>query len=184
MANANAIAALLIVLLLGFLIYGPWQEICTDFARQLIFEKRDAIFDIADKGELTFNSQDYRIIRSGLEKLIRFAHELTLPSLVFIWIFIGIKPNERPDLLLAIDRITDKETNEKVRGLVDEALMVAALMVVLKSPITMVALLPIVALGACWATIRSCGNRLLNRSKIAIQFEAERVGTLEDATAA
>jgi len=44
LVGLGSLAALLIIL------YGPWQAICTDIARQMLFEKRDAIFDLAQSG--------------------------------------------------------------------------------------------------------------------------------------
>ena len=42
--------------LTGFLLlfYGPWQSVCTDVARQLMFEQRDKIFDMARGGMINF----------------------------------------------------------------------------------------------------------------------------------
>src|SRR5262245_42077518 len=77
-----SLTALVVVL------YGPWQEVCTDIARQIIFEKRDAIFDLAHNGKLSFDSPEYGTIRSALQSSIRFAHELSLPRfLVMAFVF-------------------------------------------------------------------------------------------------
>lgn len=181
MADTNAIVSLLLLLLLGLFIYGPWQEICTDFARQIIFEKRDAIFDLADSDKWSFDNREYRAIRSGLEKLIRFAHELTLPSLLFLFIF--IKPsatNDKPEMLRAVERIRDENLRTEVSKLVDEALMACLGMMILKSPVTIILTIMLIPI----LCVRRVAEYFFGRSKIVIQFEAERVDALKDATAA
>ena len=107
----GSLAALVVVL------YGPWQEVCTDIARQIIFEKRDAIFDLAHSGKLSFDSREYGTIRSALQASIRFAHELTLPRFVVMAVVIsahGSRPEEN-ELSRAIRRIADPVTRMQVK---------------------------------------------------------------------
>ena len=65
------------------LFYGPWQEVCTAFARQIMFEQRDKLFDLAHAGEISFESDYYRRSRASLNAAIRFCHEMTLARLVY-----------------------------------------------------------------------------------------------------
>ena len=182
--DTDAIVSLTIILLLGLFIYGPWQSICTDYARQIIFEKRDSVFDLVESHDWSYDNREYRTIRSGLEILIRFAHDLTLPNLIFLWLFVPFNPREKLQLLRAIDRIQDAKLKAEVTRLVAEALMSASLMVILKSPITTIlAVMSIPAIALSFG-VRQFVRSQLERSKIVIQFEAERVGALEDATAA
>jgi len=131
---AWAIAALI---MLCILFYGPWQEVCTDYARQVMFEKRDALFDLAINGEIDFGSTQYRTIRSSLEKAIRFAHELSLPRfLVFRWYLrrTNLKRSES-ELIEAVNAIENEETRRSVQHLVSEAQLAMILMAMAKSPI-------------------------------------------------
>jgi hypothetical protein len=138
----GSLVALIVVL------YGPWQEICTDIARQILFEKRDAIFDLARTGKLSFNSREYSTVRSSLQACIRFAHELTLPR--FLIMTAGLwKRESHPednDLSRAIRRITDPVTRNQVEALVKEAYRTLLLMMLAKSPVILllfvVAMLP------------------------------------------
>jgi hypothetical protein len=136
----GSFAALLVIL------YGPWQEICTDVARQIVFEKRDAIFDLAHSGKLSFKSREYGIIRSSLQASIRFAHELTLPR--FLVMAAGLRRRrshpEDNELSRAIREISDPVTRDRVEALVKEAYRALFLMMVAKSPVML--LLFIVAL--------------------------------------
>jgi hypothetical protein len=180
----------LVLLLIGAFIYGPWQAICTEFARQLMFETRDAIFDLADHdSDWSFDNREYRIIRSGLERLIRFAHELTLPSMLFFWVFVRSSiRNEKPELLRAVDRIPDNALRQKVSDLVNQALRAASIMMIAKSPITVlmaivlaIALAPGVLLSV---GMRKCAGAIFGKSQMVIQFEAERVGAVKDTAVA
>ena len=124
------------------LLYGPWQEVCTDIARQIIFEKRDAIFDLAHSGKLSFDSREYGTIRSALQASIRFAHELTLPRfLVMAVVFLahGSHPEEN-DLSRAIRRIADPVTRRQVEVLIMQAYRALFIMMVAKSPLMLVLL--------------------------------------------
>jgi hypothetical protein len=136
----GSLAALIVIL------YGPWQEICTDLARQIVFEKRDAIFDLAHSGKLSFKSREYGIIRSSLQATIRFAHELTLPR--FLLMAVGLRTQgshpEDNEVSRAIRQISDPVTRNRVEALVKEAYRALFLMMVVKSPVML--LLFVVAL--------------------------------------
>jgi hypothetical protein len=107
---ADAIAAL--VALSSFLLffYGPWQGIVVDIARQLAFEQRDAVFDLAVHGKLDFDSPEYKIIRDSFNQLIRFAHELNWVRVAFHW----DESKTISDVQTAIEKIEDQETRLKV----------------------------------------------------------------------
>jgi len=144
---AQAAIALGTFALLLVVVYGPWQTICTDITRQILFEKRDAIFDLARTGRLSFESSEYGAIRSSLQAQIRFAHELTLPRFIFMAAalhFAGGLP-KKSGLALAIERIRDPETQAEVRRLITQADRTLFVMMYVKSP-TMVLLCPILLL--------------------------------------
>src|ERR1700722_15022347 len=115
---ADALAALVALSLFLLFFYGPWQEIVVDVSRQIVFEKRDAVFDLAASGKLEFESTDYKIIRDSLNKLIRFAHELNWVRLAMWW---NETQEEAPEAHQAIERIADPETRAKVSTYLQEA---------------------------------------------------------------
>ncbi|TCD14096.1 hypothetical protein [Oricola cellulosilytica] len=136
----EAVWAVLTLVALCLLFYGPWQDVCTDYARQVMFEKRDALFDMGVRGEIDLGSPQYRTIRSSLEKGIRFAHELTLPRfLLFRWNLrrTNLKRSESA-LFDAIAMIENPETRRNVTRLVGEAQLALILMAMAKSPLTVV----------------------------------------------
>jgi hypothetical protein len=180
----HALLSLALILLIGVLIYGPWQNVCTAYARQIMFEKRDAIFDMACEGKLSFNSREYRTIRALLERSIRFAHESTLPGFFFFWAMLALRGEkiQKPELQVAIERIADRETREQVQKLVYDAIDALLLMTIAKSPIAVVALviffIPLIVLVVIARvfvrTVRAGAREI-------VQFEAERVGSVADA---
>lgn len=136
--TVGSLAALLIF------VYGPWQEVCTDIARQIIFEKRDAVFDLARSGKLSFDSREYGTIRSALQSSIRFAHQLTWPRFVVMTVVLlahGSRPEDNA-LSLAIRRIPDPVTRDQVETLVKQAYRALFLMMIAKSPVLLVLALP------------------------------------------
>jgi hypothetical protein len=134
---ADALITLGLLALLAVFFYGPWQEVCTDFTRQIIFERRDRLFDMAAAGKLDFNSEVYWSLRSTLEGAIRFAHELTWPHLVMAIIVVppaaasgaGLLPNQ------ALAKIEDPEVRKLARRQMDEAMGALFLMAAMKSAV-------------------------------------------------
>jgi hypothetical protein len=169
------------------LIYGPWQDVCTAYGRQVLFEKRDAIFDLAAKGELSFHDPNYRTIRALLEKSIRFAHELTIPRLIFYFVLLRKRRRNRddkPELIKAVDKIEDAKTREAVRSLVIEALNALLLMTIAKSPLAMIIMVPCYVVVVLAHIGRSFARSVRDHSQTLIQIEAERVGSSLDSAAA
>jgi hypothetical protein len=146
--NYEAFTAVCLLTLFAFFFAGPWQAICTDFARQVLFEKRDAIFDMAASGELDFRSQSYRTIRSSLNRSIRFAHQLGLWNFLVLHIALA-GMNRRvvsSEMQVAVADVPNPEVRAKIARLVYEAQGAVLVMMILKSP-TMLALC--LLLGLC-----------------------------------
>jgi hypothetical protein len=117
--NSGALASIVALILLAVLFYGPWQATCTDWARQILFESRDDIFDLAHTGEIDFDSDEYAEIRKSLQGLIRYCHHVTLPMLL-VHFSAGIDSKESA-LKSAIARIPSVEARNKVHNYVSRA---------------------------------------------------------------
>ncbi|WP_295815122.1 hypothetical protein [uncultured Nitratireductor sp.] len=144
----EAFISVMVLIALLLLFYGPWQSVCTDYARQVMFEKRDAVFDIAARGDLSFKSKEYRTIRATLESSIRFAHEATLPRIVYYFVVLNTEDNafSKPSAQSsAISSIEDARVREEIEHFVREARMAMLWMMLAKSIWTWL-LLPIVAI--------------------------------------
>jgi hypothetical protein len=119
--------------------YGPWQAICTDWARQIIFESRDELFDMARSGQLDFNSNEYRTIRKSLEGLIRYAHDLTIIRVAMHGP--TFRAHSTSNLRDAISKMSDVNTRKKVEALSDRAHKAILLMLGFKSILGLVTIL-------------------------------------------
>lgn len=154
----SAVEALCMLCLLLIVLYGPWQWVCTDYARQLLFEKRDAIFDMGVRGELDFDSEPYRTFRSSLESLIRFGHEVTWIRFLFLTWSLKLYGRELEDkngLATAIDNLSNEEVRKKVRSIFMEAYLTLGAMVFFKSPLIMMLVVmcsPFVVFGLVFAS--------------------------------
>jgi predicted branched-subunit amino acid permease len=162
------VVTLALLIAAGLVIYGPWHSACTDWARETIFEKRAAIFDLAVDGDLDFEATEYKVIRSSLEKSIRFAHVLTWPRFAF-W-FLGMKRGSavgKSELSGAIEQIDDPVVRRKVGRLANEAQFALLKMVCAKSPVLSF------LIAVFWVSdrARNAFNELFAE---AIQVEAEK----------
>jgi hypothetical protein len=135
--NADLLLSFLALAALGVLFYGPWQGICTDVARQVVFEQRDKLFDMAMTGRIAFDSKEYIEIRSGLEAIIRFSHDLTFPRAIYLaYMFPKIRERDNADpIISAIQRLDDAQLQTDIRRLVVRAYVTAMAMMVMKSSI-------------------------------------------------
>jgi len=94
---ADGLVALATLIALLCLFYGPWQGVCTDISRQIIFERRDRLFDMARAGRIDFSSDAYRAARQALNGLLRFAHKLTWQEFVISVYFVKHNNPKIPD---------------------------------------------------------------------------------------
>jgi hypothetical protein len=132
--TADALVSLAALVAFACLFYGPWQAACTDIARQMIFERRDEIFDLARAGKLDFSSAEYKSIRRSMEGLIRYAHELTWVSLFFYYRGIAKHNVKRQSSVArAVASIEDPFVREKVNGLLSECTVALIAMIAAKS---------------------------------------------------
>lgn len=135
---AEALITLALLFLLFVLFYGPWQEVCTDYTRQIIFERRDRLFDMATSGKLDFNSEEYRTMRSTLEGCIRYAHDLTWPLLIII--LASNNPERAPTSGVlspsqALAKISNPDTRQLAKRQMDESIGALLIMAAMKSAI-------------------------------------------------
>ena len=120
--------------------YWPWQETVIALTRQIVFEERDAIFDMAADGELEFDSPEYKEIRRALNQLIRFTHELTWLRFVLHLRGMAVRGEltKESALSLAIKKIEDPKVRAKVVERVSKAQAAMAAAMGLRSLIVMI----------------------------------------------
>ncbi|VIO78555.1 hypothetical protein [Bradyrhizobium ivorense] len=168
---ADVIAALVAVALFLAFFYGPWQGIMVDYARQISFEERDAVFDLAASGKLDFNSHDYRVIRDAFNNLIRFAHEMSWTRLVLHGHAGSTK--KVSDVHLAVDRIENPETRQKVTKHLQRARYALLIMVGAKSLLLAPSIGLAMAVSWCMGKTRTLFRKLDAAYGESMQCEAE-----------
>ncbi len=141
MTEINALLSILALLLIGLFIYGPWQSLMTEMARQRLFEIRDDIYDLALEGRMRFDDPTYRDIRQAFNILIRFQHRLTWPVLLLFFIWDRKKRLPRHPMidLSGVDDALAAQLQGKLR----DAALVSTTFMVLRSPV-LTALSPLV----------------------------------------
>ena len=154
----DSLECLLALAALGFILYGPWQWVCTDYGRQILFEKREALFDFAHEGKIEFDSVEYQTLRLSLETLIRFSHEITVMKFLFLAWALKLQSKEEAKsnrIDQAINKITQRDTRHEIHRLFREAHLVVVSMMIFKSPlliIILISLSPFVVFGILAAT--------------------------------
>lgn len=158
MVGTHAIQATVAFGLLACLLYGPWQWICTDLARQRMFSRRDALFDMALRGEIAFSSPEYQVLRDTINSMIRFSHELTWLRLLLFARLVRANGHDLAPVYLAIQQIGDQNTSAKVRALIADTESAALAMMIGKSPLLLVlavvTVLPAVMLAIAYFSSR------------------------------
>jgi hypothetical protein len=102
------------------LFYGPWQALCIDWARQKMFEARDRVFDAAAGGLISFDSAEYRTIRTSIERMIQFCHEISWPRFFLYWLVLSHSHEDR------IGKAIKGIPNAKGREIASQAIVAVA----------------------------------------------------------
>jgi len=83
-----AVENIVLIALLWVILFWFYVDYSIDAFRQRMFELRDALFDQARKGEISFESQAYSVLREKMNGFIRFAHRFSLIQLIgFVFMF-------------------------------------------------------------------------------------------------
>ena len=181
-ATAVDLNSLVLILVGGmglFLVYSLWQATCVAWMRQLCFEARDAIFDLAAADGLDFTSADYRQIRSGIETLIRFAERISWPRLLCYYLVMRPR-RHRSSISSAVERIADPETHAIVRKEIHKVNRATWTLLIARSPVLIVLFAVFVAIR--WLTTEV--DRVRRDVLEIIKIEAEEGQELVDHTSA
>jgi hypothetical protein len=101
---ATAIYSSIVLLLIWFLVAFLWRDYRTQAFRQDLFRLRNMLFEYAKNGNVEFNSTTYRLFRTHVNALIRYAYHMTFASLVVSQVVRKIRRVEQssPDLTVMI----------------------------------------------------------------------------------
>jgi hypothetical protein len=180
---SNALVTFISLLFFLGLFYGPWQEICVDYARQFIFEKRDLLFNYAYEGRLEFQSNEYRSIRLALESDIRFAHEMTFPRLAYLVCYVLLfsrKALPQSNAFTVIGEISDPRLRDDLFSLFMGAQIAIMFSMISRSIVLIVMLLASIPLLMIFAVVywlfsnlQIKTKRLITKLGDVIQSESE-----------
>jgi hypothetical protein len=76
MTGVNALISLISISFIFVMAYWFYQDYRVDLFRQRMFSLRDELFDYALKGDISFDSECYRLLRGTMNGSIRFAHRV------------------------------------------------------------------------------------------------------------
>lgn len=135
---AYAFGSLACIGILVFGFYVLWRDFTIDRARQEVFARRDAIFDIARDGGLSFESDEYRAVRDWLNGLIRHMHRFSVWRLILL--FRRGSARGGVSVLDAIASIEDPEVRAQVQRHVGAASFATAQLIITSSLVALLAL--------------------------------------------
>jgi hypothetical protein len=170
-----ALTALLAVL------YRPWQRLCVDYARDIIFEQREAVFDLAANGRLEFGSELYETVRDEMNGMIRLAHKLTVWRLIFLRV-LATEDGEDPAqtrIDVTLSKIPDLRTREDVMDRLHRARAAVAMVMFTRSLPFFLALVLTIAIWRLMVLIGRDQIELLRRMRNSAEHRITR--TIEKA---
>lgn len=155
-----------------FILYGPWQEYWTEWARQRLFESRDRIFDLAAAGNIKFSDKRYTNIRSSYNRLIRFAHRITWPRLITYKLMVP-EPDQVPVLLESIDAIDDQKLRHEIERELDSAMRALVIMLFMRSPVLWIPFFALALIAKAVGKLGYMGRKVMAAAEVdAENYEA------------
>ena len=172
---ASILGGLLAVVAFLLIFYGPVQWLCVSYARDVLFEQREAVFDMAARGILQFGSEPYEATRDEMNGMIRLAHRLTIWRLGLHRAF-GLPAHGMSDIELALAELPDSVRDEVTARLRQARAAMALCMLVRSLPVVIV-LIPALLLWRISRvgdkTIRAAEGLFAPRIHEAVQAEHE-----------
>lgn len=145
---AAAVEGVIALVVLLIVLYVPAQRLCVNYARDVIFEQREAVFDLAAHGRLIFGSDTYVAVRDEMNGMIRLAHKLTVWRLILLRVTMlrseGWLQKQTIDSVVA--QIADRQTRDEVATRMRTARAAMLMMVMTRSLIWLAAFIVAIAL--------------------------------------
>lgn len=142
---ANTLQATFVLCVASFIFFKSIPDSRLDSFRQDMFAIRDEMFDFAAQGKISFEDPAYILLRTQMNGLIRYGHQITLFRSVLSAAIRHISGatqsrswNEAWQM--AISDIKDEETSAKMEEFHNRAVLLAAKRLILGSPFLWLAL--------------------------------------------
>jgi len=153
---------LLVVVLLKF-----WAEARLDSFRQQMFALRDELFDFAADGNIGFDEPAYRLLRQSMNGNIRYAHQLTFFRACMTMAEVALtihspRSDWSGDWKRALEKLSDKQTREKMEAFHGRSMQLVIERLVLGSPLLLALVLltvPLIALRVGWLNVKTMLSR-------------------------
>ena len=152
---------------------------CTDYARQMLFDERAKLFDFANNGRIEFSSKEYIKIRSSLESMIRFAHDITITKFIYLLFYNGVLRREKrgSELVRAMSSIKDQALRNEIGDLIRSAHEAMIKMIIARSIILTMVLLLLTPLAVGYFAGSACFN-LFKNVRHFLKKAVERIGNI------
>ena len=176
MTLAEGIANILMngvsITLLCVLAFWCWHKYRVDVLRHRLFVLRDELFDYALSSGLAFNDPAYVMLRSSINRTLRFAHNISFPrvllmaSLMRYALFEKVLANHKRKWESALSQLPD-EPRRTIEDLHERVLLEIAKHMVFGS----ITLLILLSNYIAWSVLLNCRNFFLRKANI-VEFEA------------
>ena len=176
MTLAEGIANILMngvaIALVCVLVFWCWHNYRVDALRHRLFTLRDELFDYALSSGLAFNDPAYVMLRSSINRTLRFAHNISLPrvllmaSLMRCASFEGILADHKRKWESALSQLPD-EPRGTIENLHERVLLEIAKHMVFGS----ITLLILLSNYVAWSVLLHCRDFFLRKANI-VEVEA------------
>src|SRR5688572_4036861 len=82
--NVTALFSFCLILILVYLVFWRMRTLAIEFFRLEVFIIRDALFDDARRGMISFEHPAYQMLRGFCNGQLRFSHLLSMWTLIFV----------------------------------------------------------------------------------------------------
>ena len=166
------------IMLIMFLLLPLYKSYRIDKFRYRMFRLRAELFDEAHKGEISFESDAYVMLREAINAFIRFGHKINL--IRFVLFSIGLKTDDdtREPFSQRLKRNCTKQQKEMMMSYYEQLnICVVKHMIVTPFPlIVLLILCPIVPIIVLALILTKQTRKLLNRFKVLLdRLDLEQV---------
>jgi len=142
------------------LLYVLFKDYRLDSLRQRLFNLRGDLFDYAASDAISFNHPAYGMLRTRINRLIRFAHRFTSTQLLLVvTLHAPVDDDPLHEWKKAVETVESAEVRERLRAFNNQMFAILVWHMVTGSVILMASL---ALFGVCWAI-----KQLIDRTAVA-----------------
>ena len=179
-----AIASLISLLGICYLLLWRYRSVSMDFFRQKMFELRDELFDYAANGHIGFDHSAYAVLRNTMNGYLQFGHRFTALQALAFFVLLSkedkayMQTHSFESVWSRAVKTLNAESKQQLEVYRDRMHTLAMTYIVISSPICLLILVPILAAlmvvlvvgrlwkfvdaSSLWASIRQRFNKTDN----------------------